>query len=172
MEVHTSRELPQSLPIELQNNNQSKSKRNNTGLDPQRILSSHSSHPRNLLISNNKSTKRSPKINPSRDLSRSFRVYIKQISIDTCSADQDPENEEPPGDGDDHVMPCILESIAEKNYADDHEGGGEPDRDETGFGFEVPVVAFAVDFSGEIEDEVTGDFTEDCGNDWGEKVES
>lgn len=68
-------------------------------------------------------------------------------------------------------MPYTLQAVADEHDADDHDGGGEVDREQTGFGLEAAAVA-GVDGAGKVVNPMAGDFGEDGCDDGGEVEEA
>jgi hypothetical protein len=67
---------------------------------------------------------------------------------------------------------AVLEAEAEEDEPGDHEGGGEPDDGEAGFGFEDAVVAAHGDAGCEVVEPVSGELAEESGDDGGEVEEA
>lgn len=62
-------------------------------------------------------------------------------------------------------MVSALEGKTEENKASDDKRGGNPDGNETGLGLQAAWVASYVEKSNDMVEPVTGEFTQDGGND-------
>lgn len=84
---------------------------------------------------------------PGGDLAGAFGVAVEEVSVDGGGDDHDADALEGSEDGEDHVVPMLLESLTDDREADHEEDGGWVCDVQTGFGIDTAVVTSCVEVS-------------------------
>ena len=92
-------------------------------------------------------------------------IGVDQVGAERSGGDDRTESVHAPAEGEDVVVPVVLEGAADEVEAEDVKGRHKPEDDEACLGFDTAIVSFGVEGADEVVQPVAGDLAEGCAED-------
>lgn len=140
MESHLALPLPKPFPVNLQEHDEENGREGNGGLNTKDFCWPKLTHPFELDIRGHEPGPIPAGRNPRADLARAFGVAIQQICVDSRGDDHHAEALHRCDNGENHVMPVVLERQAENYQTEPENEGGWVGNDESSLGVKTSAV--------------------------------
>ncbi len=113
MKGHRALPLPNAFPVLLQKDNQCNGGERDSGLDTKDLCRTELPNPLELNIRRHEPSPVAASRDPRTDLPRAFGIAVEEVGVDGRCDDHDAEALHRRKDGENHVVPLVLECETE-----------------------------------------------------------